>query len=196
MGVVRTTFGMIAACLIRRKQLLKNKLPDPFEAVVRMTERSLSGTVTVRCQPMMHLVRAQRRSLQPPELRLAQSLEQASIQQELSRSLLRLTSLLQQSIYSADGLYDLNLTQVYSDLSGADAITVNHNLLANPTLLESLRKAHNGNYDIILSLLGCLDHGLRVKRLVDKVIDSCMSQGFYLIPTADRSARRSSQTPS
>ena len=30
-----------------------------------------------------------------------------------------------------------------------------------------------GNYGIILSLLGCLDHGLKAKKLVDKVIDSC-----------------------
>lgn len=30
-----------------------------------------------------------------------------------------------------------------------------------------------GNYGIILSLLGCLDHGLKSKKLVDRVIDSC-----------------------
>lgn len=46
-------------------------------------------------------------------------------------------------------------------------------LLTQPTLLESLRKAHMGNYGIILSLLGCLDHGLKSKKLVDRVIDSC-----------------------
>lgn len=32
-----------------------------------------------------------------------------------------------------------------------------------------------GNYGVILSLLGCLDHGLRAKKLVDRVIDSCKS---------------------
>ena len=45
-------------------------------------------------------------------------------------------------------------------------------LMSQPTLLENLRKAHQGNYGIILSLLGCLDHGLRAKKLVDKVIDT------------------------
>jgi hypothetical protein len=45
-------------------------------------------------------------------------------------------------------------------------------LMSQPALLENLRKAHQGNYGIILSLLGCLDHGLRAKKLVDKAIDS------------------------
>lgn len=46
-------------------------------------------------------------------------------------------------------------------------------LLSQPTLMESLRKAHTGNYSVILSLLGCLDHGAVIKKLVDRVIDSC-----------------------
>ena len=32
-----------------------------------------------------------------------------------------------------------------------------------------------GNYSVILSLLGCLDHGVSTKKLVDRVIDSCAS---------------------
>ena len=44
--------------------------------------------------------------------------------------------------------------------------------MADPTLLENLRKAHMGNYGIILSLLGCLDDGLHAKRLVDRVVDA------------------------
>lgn len=57
-------------------------------------------------------------------------------------------------------------------------------LLTSPTLLDNLRKAYLGNYSIILSLLGCLDHGLEAKRLVDRVIDSCtcfFSFVLYLI---------------
>lgn len=46
-------------------------------------------------------------------------------------------------------------------------------LLSQPELLDNLRKAHMGNYGVILSLLGCLDHGLRAKKLIDRVIDSC-----------------------
>jgi len=44
--------------------------------------------------------------------------------------------------------------------------------MSQPTLLENLRKAHLGNYSIILSLLGCLDHGLFSKKLADRVIDA------------------------
>lgn len=44
--------------------------------------------------------------------------------------------------------------------------------MTQPTLLENMRKAHIGNYGVILSLLGCLDHGLQAKRLVDRVIDA------------------------
>lgn len=32
-----------------------------------------------------------------------------------------------------------------------------------------------GNYGVILSLLGCLEHGVKAKKLVDKVIDVCKS---------------------
>jgi hypothetical protein len=47
-------------------------------------------------------------------------------------------------------------------------------LLANqPALLEQLRKAHMGNYQIVLSLLSSLDNGRQMKRLVDTVIDTC-----------------------
>jgi hypothetical protein len=44
--------------------------------------------------------------------------------------------------------------------------------MTQPALLDNLRKAHMGNYGIILSLLGCLDHGLQAKGPVDRVIDA------------------------
>lgn len=47
-------------------------------------------------------------------------------------------------------------------------------LMSQPTLLENLRKAHLGNYSVVLSLLGCLDRGLQAKKLVDRVIDASM----------------------
>ena len=46
--------------------------------------------------------------------------------------------------------------------------------MTQPTLLENLRKAHLGNYSVVLSLLGCLDRGLQAKKLVDRVIDASM----------------------
>jgi hypothetical protein len=89
------------------------------------------------------------------ETKIRQALDQASAQQDLNRSLLRLTYILQHILPSgpSHGVIDL--------------------LLSNSSLLDDLRKAHMGNYGIILGLLGCLDDGLKVKRLVDKVIDSC-----------------------
>ena len=53
----------------------------------------------------------------------------------------------------------------------------------NSELLNNLRKAHMGNYGIILSLLGCLEHGLKAKKLVDRVIDSCAFFGVMILAT-------------
>jgi hypothetical protein len=39
--------------------------------------------------------------------------------------------------------------------------------------MENLRKAHAGNYGVVLSLLGCLEKGVEAKKLVDRMIDSC-----------------------
>jgi hypothetical protein len=39
--------------------------------------------------------------------------------------------------------------------------------------MDNLRKAHMGNYGLMLSLLGFLEGGLHVKKLTDRVIDSC-----------------------
>jgi hypothetical protein len=36
-----------------------------------------------------------------------------------------------------------------------------------------MRKAHMGNYQIVLALISSLDQGRRIKRLVDEVIDCC-----------------------
>lgn len=63
----------------------------------------------------------------------------------------------------------------YVGLPGRNSQTAIELLLSQPALMENLRKAHMGNYSIILSLLGCLDHGIKAKKLVDKVIDSCES---------------------
>lgn len=46
-------------------------------------------------------------------------------------------------------------------------------LLTQPVLLDDLRKAHMGNYSVVLSLLGCLENGPMAKKLVDRIIDDC-----------------------
>ncbi|PAV16188.1 metal ion binding oxidoreductase [Pyrrhoderma noxium] len=136
MGAVRTTFAMVAALLVRRKQLVARGLGDPF-TVKGPNSSSNSGYST------------------PTNSQVMLSFEQANAQQELSKSLLRLTATLQQSLQSQYAVSAVEL------------------LLADPALMDNLRKAHMGNYGVILSLLGCLDHGATAKRLADRVIDAC-----------------------
>ncbi|KLO17434.1 hypothetical protein SCHPADRAFT_900700 [Schizopora paradoxa] len=136
MGAVRTTFAMVAALLVRRKQLLLRGIDDPFHMKSAVSHSS-SGIST------------------PTNSQIALSLEQANAQQELSKSLLRLTYVLQQSLQNHDSQSAIEL------------------LLTQPMLMDNLCKAHLGNYGVILSLLGCLDHGMSTKQLVDKVIDAC-----------------------
>ncbi|TFK69694.1 hypothetical protein BDN72DRAFT_767637 [Pluteus cervinus] len=151
MGAVRTTFAMVAASLVRRKQVMMRGLPDPYGNVGIGSSRGTGVGVRNLSNP----IRPTYISFgQGAESRILLSLEQASAQQELSRSLLRLTYLLQQCL---------------QDRNSQSAIEL---LMAQPVLLDHLRKAHMGNYGVILSLLGCLDHGLQAKKLVDRVIDA------------------------
>ncbi|KAG7451357.1 uncharacterized protein BT62DRAFT_942232 [Guyanagaster necrorhizus] len=141
MGAVRTTFAMVAASIVRRKQLISKGLPDPY-AVKGFPMASIHGSGTSSPSSL------------DTESRLLQSMEQANAQQELSRSLLKLTYLLQ---------------HILQDKNSQSATEL---LITRPTLLENLRRAHMGNYGIILSLLGCLDQGLQAKKLVDRIIDA------------------------
>ncbi|KAF8896122.1 inositol hexakisphosphate-domain-containing protein [Infundibulicybe gibba] len=140
MGAVRTTFAMVAASLVRRKQIMLKGMPDPYAIrfpagpTSPLAGQGISGSQT--------------------ESKILQSLELATAQQDLSKSLLRLTYLLQQTLQNRKSQSAIEL------------------LMSQPGLLENLRKAHMGNYGVILSLLGCLDHGLQAKRLVDRVIDA------------------------
>jgi hypothetical protein len=45
--------------------------------------------------------------------------------------------------------------------------------VTHPTLLESLRNAYMGNYQVILSLLSSIDQGRERKSLVDTLIENC-----------------------
>ncbi|KAG2071110.1 hypothetical protein BDR04DRAFT_1016893 [Suillus decipiens] len=145
MGAVRTTFAMVAAVIVRRKMLLSRGLDDPYPSRSSFLSNSGSGSYKMgNGSPGFSTV--------TPDIKLAQALENASAQQDQNKSLLRLTYVLQRHLHSQ---------------------SVIALLMAQPTLLENLRKAHQGNYGVILSLLGCLDHGLQTKRLVDRVIDAC-----------------------
>ncbi|KAJ6507779.1 inositol hexakisphosphate-domain-containing protein [Mycena vitilis] len=144
MGAVRTTFAMVAASIVRRKQLIVRGLPDPY---------AMKGS-GINTPPVRIGTPTGSPSNQETESRILQALEQANAQQDLSRSLLRLTYLLQQCLQNRNSQSAIEL------------------LMTHPALLDNLRKAHMGNYGVILSLLGCLDHGLQAKRLVDRVIDA------------------------
>ncbi|RXW17535.1 hypothetical protein EST38_g8313, partial [Candolleomyces aberdarensis] len=143
MGAVRTTFAMVAASLVRRKQLIARGMPDPYSL-----KTNVGGGLATGSSPGSTPNNSQL------EARILLSLEQANAQQELNKSLLQLTYLLQQCLPESNSHSALEL------------------LMAKPVLLESLRKAYLGNYGVIQSLLGCLDHGLQSKKLVDRVIDA------------------------
>ncbi|KAI0052293.1 hypothetical protein FA95DRAFT_1553613 [Auriscalpium vulgare] len=148
MGAVRTTFAMTAACLLRRRQLMVRGMPDPYAPKgISSPTPTDSGVNTPD--------RAPTPSRLPDGPKVQQVLEQVTAQQDMNRSLLRLTHILQQCLPRGASNQVIEL------------------LLTNPLLLDNLRKAHMGNYGVILSLLGCLDDGLKAKKLVDKVIDSC-----------------------
>ncbi|KAG6902829.1 hypothetical protein C0995_010714 [Termitomyces sp. Mi166 len=121
MGAVRTTFAMVAASLVRRKQLIALGLPDPYAGQlpqIGSASNSSSG-VNTPSRPVI-----------------------------------------------------LPLHHMFFCLRNKDSQSAIELLMAQPALLENLRKAHIGNYGVILSLLGCLDHGPRAKKLVDKIIDA------------------------
>ncbi|KAJ7472784.1 inositol hexakisphosphate-domain-containing protein [Mycena latifolia] len=143
MGAVRTTFAMVAASIVRRKQLIVRGLADPYAIKTNAVSTPIPVGTPTGSPPS-----------QDTGSRILQALEQASAQQDLSRSLLRLTYLLQQCLQNRNSQSAIEL------------------LMAQPALLDNLRKAHMGSYGVILSLLGCLDHGLQAKRLVDRVIDA------------------------
>jgi hypothetical protein len=65
------------------------------------------------------------------------------------------------------------LTMFCSGLPSNNSQSAIELLMTQPALLDSLRKAHMGNYGVVLSLLGCLDSGMRTKKLVDRIIDDC-----------------------
>ena len=75
MGAVRTTYAMVAACLIRRKQYMSLGMRDPFVRRGKTPPSSLAGT--------------------PGGLQAVLALEQAEQQKEHNESLLKLAYLLQ-----------------------------------------------------------------------------------------------------
>lgn len=147
-GSVRTTFAMVAALIVRRRMAVRQGFEDPYASKSFLSMIGC-GTGKVGDGTPGYVTPTNQPAT---DIKLAQALDLASAQQDSNRSLLRLTYVLQQHLHSQS------------------AIAL---LMAQPSLLENLRKAYQGNYSVILSLLGCLDRGLQAKRLVDRVIDTC-----------------------
>ncbi|KAG6879608.1 hypothetical protein C0992_000636 [Termitomyces sp. T32_za158] len=125
MGAVRTTFAMVAASLVRRKQLIALGMPDPYAGQLPHIGSASASSSGVNTWFIAFII----------EPIVAFTPDKKGLRNENSQSAIEL-------------------------------------LMAQPALLEKLRKAHMGNYGVILSLLGCLDHGPRAKKLVDKIIDA------------------------
>ena len=111
----------------------------------------------------------------PGGLQAVMALEQAEQQKEHNESLLKLAYLLQQCEHTLLLLYliQTELIVCAPGLSNQNSASAIELLVSQPTLQHNLVKALSGNYQIILSLLGCIDNGFRVKHLVDRVINSC-----------------------
>lgn len=116
----------------------------------------------------------------------AHFMKQAVHQQAQNRALLHLTRALNRV-----------LSMSHSTGSKSDPTTF---LASNPTLLDGLRTAHMGNYQVVLSLLSSIEQGKETKALVDSIIDSCDAvvnlreaivelRMQYSVSTADESTR-------
>ncbi|GAA5990599.1 hypothetical protein JCM11641_007799 [Rhodosporidiobolus odoratus] len=136
-GVVRSTFAMSVALIVRRKQIIEEGGEDPYaiEGAISSGGEEMSAR-EVRVRGAEKVLRAQ------------------SEQAGRDRSLLRLMHVLAKCLPTR---------------SQGNILTL---LSTQPSLLENLRSALLGNFDIILSLLSCLDDGVAVKRVVDAVVDS------------------------
>ncbi|GAA6009259.1 hypothetical protein JCM11491_004248 [Sporobolomyces phaffii] len=139
-GVVRTTFAMSCALLVRRKQLLEEGAVDPYGLALGSEPEDLIGSPTLKTQDKS-----------TAERMLKGRLEQA----ERDRSLLRLMHVLSKSLPAGSQGTILSL------------------LSLNSSLMENLRSALLGKYDIVLSLLSTLDAGSATKKVVDSIIDHC-----------------------
>ncbi|PWN26799.1 hypothetical protein BDZ90DRAFT_211139, partial [Jaminaea rosea] len=132
-GVTRTTFAMVAAQIVRRRQWILRGHPDPFNlADGTMTQRRSTGIKGSADSSM------------------AKSLRAVWEKQAQAQALLRLVQL----------------------LGTAGSSSPVELMLANPDLLEALRRALTGDFSVIRALCGILDAGIDDKVVVDVAIDS------------------------
>ncbi|BGP42410.1 hypothetical protein JCM10450v2_006504 [Rhodotorula kratochvilovae] len=141
-GVVRSTFAMCVALLVRRRMLVEQGRKDPYEEAAREDD-GRDGAMSPAADGGGGAEAARR------------VLKRQSEQARRDRSLLRLMHVLSKSLPTRSQTTILGL------------------LSSQSTLLENLRAALLGNFDIILSLLSTLDDGSGVKKVVDAIVDDC-----------------------
>ncbi|GAA6022381.1 hypothetical protein JCM10207_004746 [Rhodosporidiobolus poonsookiae] len=146
-GVVRSTFAMSVALIVRRKQLIDEGGLDPYGLLFAPGSPPLEAKHARSGSIAGELVGANKGAMR--------ILQAQSEQAARDRSLLRLMHVLAKCLpQRSQGM----ILALLSTQGG---------------LLENLRSALLGNFDIILSLLSCLDDGQAVKKVVDAVADHC-----------------------
>lgn len=148
-GVTRTTFAMVAAQIVRRRQLMLLGREDPFQ----LSEAGNHGSGAFNSpQPSSATVSPALDSVRKSKAdsTMAKSLRATWEKQAQAQALLRLVQLL--GTAGADSPVDL--------------------LLGSPNLLDGLRRALTGDFSVIRALCGILDAGLDDKVVVDVAIDS------------------------
>ncbi|CAO1618211.1 unnamed protein product [Sympodiomycopsis kandeliae] len=144
-GYTRTTFAMVAAQIIRRRQLMLMGHADPFQLA---ETASVSATPASLLSPTPVPVGSHRQDRATKSM--AKSLRASYEKQVHAQSLLRLVQLLANA--GSDSPVDV--------------------LLGSPNLLDSLRRALTGDFNVIRALCGILDEGLDDKVVVDLAVDS------------------------
>lgn len=146
-GFTRTTFAMVAAQIIRRRQLMLMGHPDPFqlsESGATSVAAAASNITSPAATPVG------KKQSDRAARSMANSLRATYEKQAHAQALLRLVQLLSEA--GAESPVDL--------------------LLGSPNLLDSLRRALTGDFNVIRALCGILDEGLDDKVVVDLAIDS------------------------
>ena len=144
-GVFRTTFAMIAAVIVRRRQMVLLTGRDPF---VEADPVAAAAAAAADGDPAP--------GAKAPGGSLATRLLHARNSMHHDQALLRLVGVLSESLGGSDTQAALNL------------------LMTQPALLNTLRRANGGDYGIIQQLCGVLEEGPETKAIVDEAIDSCM----------------------
>ncbi len=154
-GIGRTTFAMIVAMLLRRVQLINSGSPDPFPVYASMDAQVSEAMLLRPVSPsLLSSGSPSKRWAPPPTSAIAGELQNMHEQQVQNRALLRCIYVLERGLSGQGG--------------GRSAIEW---VLARGNMIDDLKNAILGNYQIILQLTSVLPGGLATKRLLDEMID-------------------------